>query len=191
MVNNGRVEPDAPTSEQRPATLGKREGRSPRDMALSLAILLIPIALLLAFYRGVLDGEDPMVVDPGPAIDQARSAALFPVAAPQGLGDDWRPTAASFRRQSDGATLRIGYVGPGDDPVLLVQSSVPAQTLLPVELGDKAEVSGTFRAASGVWRQYDARPGEQALVLTEPDRTIVVVGRTDVPNLQTVVASLS
>jgi hypothetical protein len=191
MVDNGLVEPDAPAADQRPLKLGRREGRSPRDMAMSLAILLIPIVLLLAFYRVVLGGDEPIEVDPAPAIAQARSAAVFPVAEPAGLGDGWRVSTATFRRQPEGATLRIGYVDPDDDPVQLMQSSVPPDTLLPAELSKDAEVRGMFRAPNGVWRRYDARPGESALVLAEPGRTVVVVGRTDAENLETLAAALS
>jgi len=184
----GDVEPAEPAA---PATPGKRGERSPRDMALSLAVLLVPIALLLLFYRLVLGGDAPLTVDPGPALQQARSAAVFPVAVPGELGKDWHVTSATFRRQADGATLRLGYVGPGDDPVQLIESSVPPEALLPVELGKAPTPSGTFRAAGRAWRWYEARPGEQALVLTEPNRTIVVVGTTAAENLQALATSLS
>jgi hypothetical protein len=151
----------------------------------------VPIALLLTFYRAVLGGDEPVRVDPSSAIQEARQAALFPVAVPGGLGDDWRATTATFRRQPEGATLRIGYVDPDDDAVQLVQSSVAPETLLPVELSEDAEVVGTFRAPNGVWRRYDARPGEGALVLAEPGRTIVVIGTTDRDNLDTLARSLA
>ena len=189
MVNNGAVEPDAPTAAPAPV-LGKREGRSPRDMALSLAVLLIPIALLITFYRMVLSGDAPVNVDPTSTLQEARAAAVFPVLEPQGLGDDWSVTTATFRRETAGATLRLGYVDPDDDPVLLVQSSVPPQTLLPAELGEDPRPRDTFRTPSGVWRLYDSRPGESALVLAEQGRTVLVVGRTDAENLRTMAGSL-
>jgi Protein of unknown function (DUF4245) len=189
MVNNGEVEPDAPAAAPPPA-LGKRAGRSPRDMALSLAVLLVPIALLLVFYRVVLSGDTPVNVDPAPAFQEARAAAAFTVLEPQGLGDDWRVTTATFRRPAEGATLRVGYVDPEDDPVLLVQSSVPPETLLPGELGEDPKPVASFRTPLGAWRQYDARPGESALILTEPRRTVLVVGRTDAENLRTLARSL-
>ena len=216
MVNNGWVEPDAkppaapaepagapvadtPASDTSGATataaapprLGRRAGRSPRDMALSLAVLIIPIALLLTFYRVVLNGDAPITVDPGPSIQQARSAAVFPVLVPAGLSDDWHVSSAAWKRAPEGATLRIGYVAPDDDSALLVQSSVPPEQLLPVEIGRNAEPRGTFRDGERAWRGYDARPGEIALVLTEPGRTVVLVGTTDEENLQTLAASLA
>ena len=159
-------------------------------MVRSLAVLLVPIALLLIFYRVVLSGDAPITVDPAATIQEAQQAAAFTVVVPQGLGDDWHTSSAKFARQTTGATLRIGYVDPDKDPVQLVESSVPADSLLPGELGDKAKALGNFRTTAGVWRLYDGRPGEKALVLSEPARTIVVVGRTDVKNLETLATAL-
>ena len=160
-------------------------------MAFSLVVLLVPIALLLVFYRVVLSGDAPVTVDPAPAIQRAQSTAAFPVAVPTGLGDDWHVSSASFRSDATGATLRLGYVDPEDDPVLLVESSVAAETLLPAELGDAAKPRGTVRTASRAWRSYDAREGETALVLTETGRTIVVVGKAGSRSLETLAGKLS
>ena len=191
----GRTEPAAtpapgPAAEEAPVRLGRREERSPRDMVLSLAVLLIPIALLLTFYRLVLDGDKPIAVDPTPTIQEAQQAKAFTVLLPQGLGDDWHTSSATFRRAENGATLRLGYVDPDKDPIQLVQSSVPSATLLPTELTDEAKPIGTFRADNGVWRLYSGRPGEQALVLADQSRTVLVVGKTDVDNLEALAGAL-
>jgi hypothetical protein len=202
MVNNGEVEPDAkppadpvatgaPTATAAaPVTLGKREGRSPRDMILSLLVLLVPIVLVLTFYRVVLGGEDPITADPEPTLRQARAAAVFPVLVPTGLGDDWHLINASWRSAADGATLRFGYVAPDDDAALLIESSVPPEELLPAELGDETEPRGTFRDGGRAWRGYAARAGETALVNTEQGRTVVIVGNTDMENLRALAGSL-
>nr|WP_296063658.1 DUF4245 domain-containing protein [uncultured Actinoplanes sp.] len=160
-------------------------------MIMSLAVLLVPIALLLILYRTLLSGDAPITVDPAPTIQEAQAAKLFPVAVPQGLGDDWHTSSATFTRAPNGATLRLGYVDPDKDPIQLIESSVPTDTLLPAELSTGAKPTGNFRSASGVWRVYDARPGEKALVLGEQNRTIVIVGRTDVDNLEKLATSLS
>ena len=204
MVNNGVVEPDAPqpaataadptapgaSATPAPVTLTKQQGRSPRDMAMSLLVLLVPIALLLAFYRLVLGGDSPIAVDPQPALQQARAAAVFPVLVPTGLGDDWHVTSASWRSEPEGGTLRLGYVAPDDDSALLVQSSVAPEQLLPEQLGEQAEPRGTFRDGERAWRAYDARPGEIGLVLTEQGRTVILLGTTDEENLEELAASL-
>jgi hypothetical protein len=190
MVNNDRVEPAEPATPEA-AAIGRRGERSPRDMALSLAVLLVPIALLLIFYKFVLGGDAPITVDPGPAVQEAQSAAQFPVAVPRDLGKDWHVSSATFRREAGGATLRLGYVDPADNPIQLIESSVAPETLLPAELSSTAKPIGTFRTAQGVWRSYQGRPGEQALVRSEPNRTIIVVGRTAEVNLEALASSLS
>jgi hypothetical protein len=138
----------------------------------------------------VLGGDDPIAVDPRPAIEQAQAAKAFPVAAPNGLGDGWHVSNATFRRGADGATLRIGYVDPDGGPVQLVESNVPLEKLVRSELGDKVVPTGPVQAGTRTWQRYDARPGENALVLLEQGRTIIVVGATDAKNVQALAAAL-
>ena len=195
MVNNGGVAtPEAapaPEAAAGPVTVGKRGGRSPRDMAMSLGILLLPIALLLVFYRVVLDGDKPISIDPGATIQQARSAAVFEVVVPQRLGADWHPVSAAFKRDTDGATLRLGYVDPESDPIQLVESSTPTAKLLPVELGADPKAVSTFSDGKRTWQRYDARKGENALLLLEKGRTIIVIGLAESQSLETFASSLS
>ena len=167
------------------------DGRRPRDMVVAMVVLLVPIALLLGFYRLVLDGDEPITVDPAAAIGQARAALAFPVAAPVGLDPgDWRVASAGFGRGPDGATLRIGYVGPDEEPILLVQSDVAADRLLPVELGPRPRAGDPVRVGARDWRRYASQRGEAALVLLEPERTIIVIGRADIARLREVAAAL-
>ncbi len=186
----------APAGDPAPGPIGaaaaasKRSERSPRDMALSMLVLLIPIVLLLGFYRFLFNGDQPIGVDPAPAIAEARAAGAFPVLEPTGLPADWTTSTATFRRTADGATLRIGYVDPDGDPLQLVQSSVPTATLIPAELG-RTGPGGTVRAGSRTWQRYETRPGEEAIVLSDKGRTVIVVGATDVAKLQTLAAALS
>ncbi|GIF06376.1 hypothetical protein Asi03nite_39140 [Actinoplanes siamensis] len=182
------VAPQPAASAASQPRLSKREGRSPRDMALSLIVLIVPIALLLIFYRVVLDGDKPLTVDPAPSIQQASKE--FTVLAPAGLDQDWHVTAATFKHEKAGATLRIGYVDPDGDPVQLVESTTPADTLLPAEVGKDGKRTGTYRTDAGAWLVYSGRPGEVALVSTEANRTILIVGKSEQANLEKLAASL-
>ncbi|MFI9641917.1 DUF4245 domain-containing protein [Micromonospora sp. NPDC051925] len=153
-----------------------RSERSPKDMALSLLVLLVPIALLLAFYRGFLGGEQPTTVDAAPAYEQARAANVFPVTEPSGLGSGWRTVSASFRTVDDGANLRVGYLTPEGRGAQLVQSNVPPERLLPAELTAEGQPQGPAELGGANWQRYTGRGNEQALVLLEPNRTVIVVG---------------
>jgi hypothetical protein len=150
--------------------------RTPRDMVLSLIVLLVPVLLVVLIYRVVQGGDQPVEVDTAPAIAQARSVNAFPVAEPSGLSDDWRAISATFQKAEGGQILRIGYVTPDGAGLQLIQSDVPTEELLPVELTKSGRAEGTIKIDGQSWQRYRARPGERALVLLERDRTVVIVG---------------
>ena len=182
--------PAAASSPEGQEPLGRRGERSPRDMALSLAVLLVPIALVLIFYRYVLSGDAPVIVDAAPTIQEAQSAQVFPIAVPR-LGDDWHTASATWQRTAAGGTLRIGYVDPDKDPIQLVESSTDVKTLVTGELTTSAVPRGTFQSGARSWHRYAGRPGEEALVLFEQGRTIIIVGKTSPKNLEALASSLS
>ncbi|MFC4106824.1 DUF4245 domain-containing protein [Micromonospora zhanjiangensis] len=155
-------------------TVPAGSGRRPRDMAISLLVLLVPIALAIGVYRVVFGGDQPVRTDPAPAIDQARRSGAFPVLEPVGLGPDWHPVSATFNRAE--GTLRIGYVTSSGAGAQLVESAVPPDRLLPAELTGRARPEGRVSVNGREWQWYAVRAGERALVLLEPKRTVIVVG---------------
>ncbi|MFI7425670.1 DUF4245 family protein [Micromonospora sp. NPDC049836] len=175
----GEAGPQPAVSGDQPAPPARKEKsrseRSPRDMALSLLVLLVPIVLLLAFYRGFLGGDEPTTVDAAPAIEQARAAGAFPVSEPEGLASGWRTVSARYRTEPAGATLRIGYLTPEGRGAQLVESNVPAEQLLRTELKG-GQPQGPAELPGASWQRYTARDNEQALVLLEPNRTVLVIG---------------
>jgi hypothetical protein len=170
--------------------LGQRAERSPRDMAMSLAVLLVPIALVLIFYRFVLSGDAPVTVDTASTIQEAQSAKVFPIAVPK-LGNDWHATSATWQKTATGGTLRIGYVDPDKDPIQLIESNVDSQTLARTELTTAAAQIGRFQTGGSTWSLYTGRPGEQGLVLFDQNRTIIIVGRAKAENLEALASALS
>ncbi|MFB9235224.1 DUF4245 domain-containing protein [Plantactinospora siamensis] len=167
----------------------RRSERSPRDMALSLLVLLIPIALFISFYRIILGGDEPVRVDPAGSVAAAEAAKLFPVLDPSEAPSGWTPVTSSFQRGDGGGTLRVGYV-VGGKGVQLVQSSVPAQRLLPAELSGAARPAGAVNIDGRPWQSYTAKPGERALVLLSSNRTVIVVGAVGEERLRDLAAAL-
>jgi hypothetical protein len=168
----------------------QRSERTPKDMAVSLLVLLVPIALLLLFYRFVLDGDEPVRVDPAPTVATARAANVFPISEPTGLDDGWIPVSASWQPVDGGRVLRIGYVTPDGAGVQVVQTNAPVDSFLPIELTDKARPEGSVGVGGTAWQAYTSRPGERALVLLEPDRTVYVLGSASQDELRELAASL-
>ena len=157
---------------------------------MSLLVLLVPIALLLLFYRFVLDGDEPVRVDPAPTVATARAANLFPVSEPTGLDEGWTPVSAAWQQVDGGRALRIGYVSPGGAGVQVVQTNAPVESFLPVELTADAQPEGNVDVGGTAWQTYTARPGERALVLLEPERTVFVLGSAPQDELRELAASL-
>jgi hypothetical protein len=177
---------EAETEVPRPT----RSERRPRDMALSLVVLLVPVLVVVLIYRVVQGGDQPVRVDTAAAIDQARVAGEFPVSDVAGLNDDWIPISAAFQQGDGGRTLRIGYVTPDDGGLQLIQSSVPAERLLPAELSESGRPEGSAEVDGETWQRYSARKGETALVLLQPDRTVIVVGQADEDELRELAAAV-
>ncbi|MGC9668069.1 DUF4245 domain-containing protein [Planosporangium sp. 12N6] len=171
-----------------PTAPPRRAGRTPRDMVLSLLVLLVPIIVLLGVYR-FLGGESPTVVDPSSAYADARASKAFPVAEaspPAG----WQPVSSAFRRSDAGAVLRVGFRSPSGGTAQLVESNVSAGALVTAELGTDARDEGGARLDGHEWRRYTAPGGDRALVLSQQDRTMIVVGHASDTELTQLATSL-
>jgi len=158
-------------------------------MAISLAVLLLPILLIVLLFQYLGRDTEVVVVDPGPSIAEAERAGL-PVATPEELSDDWKPTSAVVRRDDGAITLRIGYVTPSGGFAQVVQSDADAEPLLRRELGEGKRPIGTERIRGQAWQRYPGRKGEAALVLLEPNRTILVLGSAPIEELRALARAL-
>lgn len=190
----GRVDSPVPVTqtpsddEPHPAAVpeARRSGRGARDIALSMLVLLVPLALIVAWYR-FSGGESVQVVDTSPAIADAR-AASFPVAEPTDLPEGWRALSAAFQR-TGGQTLRIGYLTPSGETAQLVESTRPASAVLDDSIGTRPDA--TTRPIGGQdWQHYDLANGNRAFTLTGSGRTLVVYGSASDAELGVLAASL-
>ncbi|GII21135.1 hypothetical protein Pme01_07320 [Planosporangium mesophilum] len=157
-------------------------------MALSLLVLLVPIVVLLGMYR-FLGGESPTVVDPSTAYADARAARAFPVAEPA-VPAGWQPVSSAFRRGDAGSVLRVGFRSPSGGTAQLVESNVSAGALLTAELGAGARDEGPAGLVGQEWRRYTATQGDRAYVLSQQDRTVIVMGRAADAELTQLATSL-
>jgi Protein of unknown function (DUF4245) len=155
-------------------------GRSVKDMALSMAVLLIPVFLLLVGYRVFFAGDAPIAVNAGDTFATARHSAHFPVLEPQDLPPGWISIAAKYEPVADGSVLRVSYVTPRRTGVQLIESDRPVDKLLPDELGADAQPGDLVQIAGRQWRQYPvAKGGGRALVLAEDGRTTILTGTAE------------
>ena len=159
-------------------------------MVVSLAVLLGIVLLVVIGYRVLQNGEQPVVVDPAPTVAEAERVTDFPVGQPEGLPAGWRPLSATFGRAETGDTLRIGYLTPSGGGVQLVQSDVEPVALVAAELGPGPALQGTETVGGRTWQRYSARKSEVALVLAEPERTVIVIGTAPVEEIRSLAAAV-
>lgn len=160
-------------------------------MLISLLVLLVPVVVLIGGYQVLSGRTDPVAVDQTGVLSQARSAGL-PVAEPAaGLGPEWVPVSGVFEREPAGETLRLGFASPDGESVQLLQSSIPARTLLAERYPDAGSPTGEVIVDGERWQVYSTRPGEQALLLASPDLTVLVVGTAAEPELREAAAALT
>ncbi len=150
---------------------------------------MVPVVAAVALFQA-RGGDDVVVVDPQPVLDQAK-AAKFPVAPPRDLGSQWRSVSAAFQPSPGGGVLRIGYLTPKGGTVQLVESGEPMVTVLAREVGTTAQEVGEETINGVVWHRYEVREGELALVATAPNSAIAVVGRADLSELRLLARSVS
>lgn len=186
VEETGLLNPHEPAA----TAVAQRLGRRPRDMVISIGLLLVVVFALFGLYR-CLGGDEAATVDPGPVYEEARDADEFPVLVPKGLSGGWRSVSADYQPHSGGATLRVGWRSPDGDTLQLIESDIVPATLLTRELGPDAAPTGASVEEGGrQWQAYSARNGETAYVFREAERTVIVTGKVAEEELHEFVRAL-
>ena len=159
--------------------------RRPRDMALSLAVLLVPIFGILLVGRFFYGDTTTATVDPQVALSGAARASMSPI--PEGqVPEGWKVVSAMYR---DGV-LRLGYLTGDDKGVQLVQGKGDSAGLIGTELTPSAKQVGTLDVAGVSWQRWTGRPGESALVRVTGTVTVIAVGQVSEEDLVKLVTAV-
>lgn len=166
-----------------------RAFRPVRDIALSLGVLIVPLLLLMAFCQP--SERDVPTVDANRTYQTAKSEAKFPVLVPGGLPDGWRATNAAVNRLDAGRlTVRVSYLTSSGTYLQLVQTDADSGDVILAELG-AGKIQGSTDVRGVAWQRYSGRrPGETALVLIQPESTVVTSGDASLADLRTLAAAL-
>jgi len=177
---------------KKPATTG--------DMIRTLAVILIPVVLVIAFFSRDLRDYPAQVVDWQPVLAQARKEAPYPVLAPAGLPETWRPTQVTWVAKgepylNDEASVRnlwqLGYLDPNDTFISVNQGDDQPRQLV-AGLTRDGSADGASQLGDQTWVRYIS-PDERtrALVLSAPKVTTVVVGDTSYEALEAFAGTLA
>ena len=134
-------------------------------------------------------------IDPSTTVDLAAARASYPLAYPQGLADDYRPTSArtdagAATAEDDPVTLEIGYVTPSEEFAGFVVSDDRRADAVASVLDDAVQ-EGTADLGGQPWTRSTTEKGETALSRESDGVVVVVTGSASDDELETVAAAVA
>jgi uncharacterized protein DUF4245 len=189
---NERPQGAAPTA---PSPAVERANRmSAANMIRSLAPLVVICLLLVAWVSFRQSPEDPVrEVDPSSTVQLAAARAGYPLVAPAGLPEGYRPTSArtdaGAAEQGDPVTLELGYLTPSEEFAgFVVSDDEGADAVTGVLTG--AEVGDTVELAGLTWTRSTSTRGETVLSREAEGVTVLVTGSAGDDELETVATAV-
>jgi hypothetical protein len=159
-----------------------------RDMMLSMAVIGVVVAGIYMLIPHN-DKADPIkAVDYRVELLTARRAAPYPVAAPEGLAKEWKPTSVSYSR-ADGNAWHLGFLDPDGEYVAVEQSTASAGKYIAKVSQEARDTGRTQRVAGETWQRWEGRKYD-ALVRKDKGSTTVITGTASPERLAEMVAAL-
>jgi Protein of unknown function (DUF4245) len=160
----------ATTAPARPAKK-KRGQETVRDMVLSLLVcigLVVPVWYLA--QPPASDSKAIRVIDPTADV-RAFAQAAPGVPVPREVPAGWQPTSSTLQ----GASLRIGYVTPGDSYVEYAAQGGALGTFVGDQTG-QGTAGSPLQVGARTFRVFSDRDEHTSLVLQSTAGTVVVGG---------------
>lgn len=167
-------------------------------MVISLAVLIVPILLIGAWFSRI---PEPTInrVDWQPLVAQARKEARFRVLAPTNLPDTWIATRARWTRAGQPGiddqpvpsdTLALGFLNPEKIYIALDQRAKPARGYV-TQVTRAGRPEGEQAIGNLTWQRLISADGRtRSLLLATPDVTAIVSGDTSYAGLAAFVTTL-
>ncbi|GAA3391441.1 DUF4245 domain-containing protein [Streptomyces roseoviridis] len=167
---------------------GMRGRQTVRGMFQSLAVIMVAAGVMYLFIPHDEKANPVRTKDYRVELLTAQRAAPYPVLAPEGLGEDWRATVVSYRREDHDA-WRLGFLDPDTQYVAVNQSTEDPEKYVP-EITLQAKNSGRTQTVAGqVWQRWEG-PKYDALVRSERGVTTVVTGTASFERLAQMAGAL-
>ncbi|MEU3464891.1 DUF4245 domain-containing protein [Streptomyces sp. NPDC006733] len=169
----------------------KRGNQTLWDLLLSMAVLGVVVAVIYVFIPHDTKADPVVPIGFETELSQARRDAPFPVAAPEGLGKDWRATTVTYDgKDAKAVEWHLGFVDPQDEYAAVEQGNGPSAKFI-AEKSKRAVRDGkrTVDVAGVPWDRY-AGPKYNALVRVEKGVTTMVTGTAPDEELAELAAAL-
>ena len=163
-------------------------------MLRSLGPLVLICLALVGWMTFKQSDVDPVrEVDPSSTVQLAAARAGYPVPAPAGLPDGYRPTSARTdaggAEAGDPVTLQIGYLTPSAGYAGFVVSD-DARVAAVDDVLDGVQEQGTVDLSGQSWTRGTTERGETVLSRTDGDVTVLVTGSGTDEELATVAGAV-
>ncbi|MER5937706.1 DUF4245 domain-containing protein [Streptomyces sp. NPDC001928] len=145
-----------------------------RNMVLSLGVTVLAAGVIYVFVPHDDKAPDLPRIDYRVELLTARRAASYPVVAPQGLSDTWKPTSVRFKG-ADFDAWHLGFHTAGGDYVQVEQSAEKPATFLEKATQGGRATKVTEEIGDRTWTRYTGGRYD-ALVHQEKGATTVVAG---------------
>lgn len=167
----------------------KRGTETLRDMVLSMAAIGVVAGGIWLFIPHDENHDPVKVVGYRVELDQARRDAPYQVAAPVGLGEDWRATSVTYE-STDPRAVRwhLGFVDPKNEYAAVEQSNEAAEKFV-AQKSHEAKRVGTRTVGGETWQRYEGHKYD-ALVREEGGVTTMVTGTAPMARLAELAAAL-
>lgn len=175
---------------KKPATTG--------DLIRTLVVILVPLLIVTALFTRNLKDYPVKEVEWQPTLALARDQAAFPILAPVGLPDSWRPTQVTWVKKgqphlsepSPRNLWQLGYLDPHDIFISVNQADDRSE-LFVADLTRGGETDGSSEIGGVKWTRYVTPDGRtRSLVLITPKVTAAVVGDTSYEALEAFAGTL-
>lgn len=168
-------------------------------MVLSMAlvgVVVLGVFWVVAWQRPEVQGPIRPDVDVAQLFDEVQISEPFPVLEPTDLPSTWVATSAWFEPSGtdpsvDGGVLHVGYVTPAGSYAEVRQTDGPEGEATDAWVGDQVDEVAEVVIGGHTWSVVEsAQTGKEALVLTDNGTTVVVTGKADRDELETLATSL-
>lgn len=164
-----------------------------RDMLLSLAVICVPIAVVLAIEPNKA-GNPVHVIGSASFqgnLDAARAGEPFSVLSPAGLAAAWRPTSENYQVAGND-DWHLGYLTPSGGFVELEQTTENIGGFLSDQHSNAAQTD-SVQIGGVAWQHYTGTSPpalKNLLVRTDAKSTIIVAGSAPMSELEQFAESL-
>lgn len=157
------------------AKASRPKQRRMRDMALSMAVLLLPIGLFYVGWNWIAADRQVSVVDTSENYTTAASLGLTVIEP--ALSGEWKAISTDLEVEGEVVTLRTGWYSPEGDGLQLVQTTGPI-----ADVHEELTGAGAPVESGGVtWTSYELSSGE-AWAAELAGATVILTAEPDAVN---------